>query len=293
MRLRSIRYFLTLAETKHYTKAAEKLGVSQPSISHAIRELEKELGLPLFHPERRTELTEWGEQFVAAARSALSILDEGSSRIQREAEGIGTIRIGLMRTLGTKTIPELAAAYRSAHGECRLTFTSGRTGELLDALTEGRTDIAFVSDVPSSGKFVPHYLFSMKLALAVPKGHPLAERESVTLEDTLPYPLIHYSKGTGMRKIVEDAYHSIGRMPEEAYEDEEVLVLAGLAAAGFGIAIVPAVKLLESLDTPIIPIKPEVEMPIYAALSADRIASPASLDFLRYTIEKLGRKPDF
>ena len=91
MRLRSIRYFLTLAETKPYTKAAEKLGVSQPSISHAIRPLEKELGLPLFHPERRTELTEWGEQFVAAARSALSILDEGSAWLHESEKAAGYV----------------------------------------------------------------------------------------------------------------------------------------------------------------------------------------------------------
>ncbi len=287
MNLRAIRYFIVLNETGSYTKAAEKLGVSQPSVSHAIKELEAELGLPLFHPVRRTELTDWGKDLLATARTSMSVLDEGVARIQREAEGIGTVRIGFMRTLGMTTIPQMAAEYKQKYPENGLAFKSGCTGELLEALSDGKIDIAFVLDSEDSHKYIFHYLFSVPLVLLVPQNHPLAERESVSLEDTLGYPFIHYSKDAGLRKIVDGAYRKAGYRPNIAYEDEEVIVIAGLAAAGFGIAIAPSMKPISTINIRMVPIKPAIEMPIYASLSKNRIASPVSMNFLSFAIDRL------
>ena len=88
MNLRAIRYFIELTETGSYTTAAKKLGVSQPSISHAIKELETELGLPLFNPSNRTELTDGGKDLLSTVKTSMSLLDEGTMRIKREAEGL-------------------------------------------------------------------------------------------------------------------------------------------------------------------------------------------------------------
>ena len=124
MNLRAIRYFIELTETGSYTTAAKKLGVSQPSISHAIKELETELGLPLFNPSKRTELTDWGKDLLSTVKTSMPLLDEGTMRIKREAEGLGTIRLGFKRTLVMTTIPQIEAEFKSAHPENKLSIKS-------------------------------------------------------------------------------------------------------------------------------------------------------------------------
>ena len=108
MNLYHLRYFVQLAHTRHYTRAAEQLCITQPSLSHAISQLENELGLPLFEKTgRNTELTRFGEQFLECAERTLSTLDEGVEELKRVSRGEGLIRdkrgrIGKFR----RTLPE-------------------------------------------------------------------------------------------------------------------------------------------------------------------------------------------
>ena len=97
MNLSHLRYFVKLAQIKHYTKTAELLCITQPSLSHAISQLEKELGVVLFEKgPRGTELTSFGKQFFASVNSSLNILDNGIETIKNGARGNGIIRIGCL-----------------------------------------------------------------------------------------------------------------------------------------------------------------------------------------------------
>lgn len=92
---------MTLAHVKHYTKAAEQLCITQPSLSHAIAQMEKELGVPLFEKNgRNTMLTPFGREFLSCAEHTLSTLDDGIASLQRSARGSGLIRLGFVRPLG-------------------------------------------------------------------------------------------------------------------------------------------------------------------------------------------------
>ena len=107
-----LRYFVTLAHEKHYTKAAKQLCITQPSLSHAIDQLEKELGVQLFEKVgRNTTLTHFGEEFLVCAEHTLATLDEGVEMIKKSAAGDGVIRLGFVRPLGIKFIPQLAAEF--------------------------------------------------------------------------------------------------------------------------------------------------------------------------------------
>lgn len=106
MNLFYLRYFVTLAHVQQYTKAAEQLCIAQPSLSHAISQLEKELGLPLFEKSgRKTTLTRFGEEFLICAEQTLATLDAGIASMQRSARGEGLIRLGFLRTLGVELFP--------------------------------------------------------------------------------------------------------------------------------------------------------------------------------------------
>ena len=134
MNLDYLRYFVKLAEVRHYTKAAEQLCISQPSLSHAIRQLEEELGVPLFEKTgRNTALTQFGEKFLDCARRTLLTLDGGVEALRRSARGEGLIRLGFLRVLGIHYIPQMAAEFLFANPDKNIHFSfhSGRTSELL------------------------------------------------------------------------------------------------------------------------------------------------------------------
>lgn len=134
MNLDYLRYFVKLAEVRHYTRAAEQLCISQPSLSHAIRQLETELGVPLFEKNgRNTALTRFGTDFLSCAQRTLAALDDGVTALQKSARGEGLIRLGFLRVLGIRYIPQLAAQFLAANPEKHIQFDfhSDRTQALL------------------------------------------------------------------------------------------------------------------------------------------------------------------
>lgn len=188
-----LRYFVTLAHVKHYTKAAEKLCIAQPSLSHAIKQMEKELGVPLFEKNgRNTTLTCFGEEFLTCAEQTLSMLDAGIKSIQRSARGEGLIRLGLLRTLGVEFIPGLAAEFLKENpgSNIQFTFHTGVTQTLLEGLAARKFDLVFCSQPPENLNFTAIPVQKQNLVLIVPENHPLSHRSAVDLSETVPYPQI-------------------------------------------------------------------------------------------------------
>lgn len=251
MNLDHLRYFVKLAEIRHYTHAAEQLCISQPSLSHAINQLETELGVPLFERSgRNTTLTRFGEEFLECAQRSLDTLDVGIGSLQRSARGEGVVRLGFLRTLGVDYIPGLTADFLDADPDCGIQFSfhSGLSGELIDGLLQRKFDLVFCSEPdPSLGlSAVP--VTSQELVMIVPKNHPLAGQESVDLADTLQYPAVFFAEGSGLRKVIDRMYDKVGGRPASVIETEEDEVIAGLVSAGFGIAVVPYMDMLQKLD---------------------------------------------
>lgn len=288
MNLFHLRYFVQLAETKHYTRAAEQLCITQPSLSHAINQLENELGVPLFEKSgRNTELTRFGEHFLTCARKTLETLDEGVEELKRVSRGEGLIRLGLLRTLGVDYVPELVSRYlRENPGkQLRFTFETGMTNSLLEGLMERRYDLVFASKPPAELGLTSVAVERQDLVLIVPRGHPLASRHSISLGETLPYPQVYFSKGSGLRPVVDELFSRAGGEPNIAYEIDEDQVIAGLVARGFGIAVVPYMDLLMRLDLKIIQIASPVWERNFYMVSDDRAwQTPAVRNFRQYVL---------
>ena len=277
MNLPQLRYFVELAHTQHFTRAAERLCITQPSLSHAITQLENELGVPLFERTgRATALTRYGEQFLSCVQQTLTTLDEGVDALQRVARGEGLIRLGLLRTLGVEFVPKLAARFLAANPDkdIRFTFNTGVTQQLLEELLANRFDLVFCSQPPAELRLTAAPVSRQDLVLIVPRSHPLANLHTVDLADTLPYPQVFFSKGSGMRDIVDDLFAKIGGTPQIAYETEEDQVIAGLVAQGFGISVVPYMELLLRLDVKILQIDRPVWERNFYLVSNDRFYLP-------------------
>ena len=284
MNLFYLRYFVTLARVKHYTRAAEQLCITQPSLSHAISQLENELGVPLFEKSgRNTTLTRFGEEFLVCAEHTLSTLDAGVSSIRKSARGEGLIRLGFLRTLGVEFIPRLAAGFlkKNAELDIHFTFHTGVTQHLLEGLAARKYDLIFCSEPLEKENLTVIPIQKQDLVLITPKDHPLASRNDIDPEETLLYPHIFFDKSSGIRNVVDRMFSQIGRQPEIAYETEEDQVIAGLVAQKFGIALVPYMDLLLKLDVKILSIRsPSCERAIFM-INDNRIYMPPAVKRFR------------
>ncbi len=290
MNLLQLRYFTELAATQHYTRAAERLCITQPSLSHAIAQLEADLGVPLFEKHGRgTVLTTYGEQFLRCVRQTLDTLDAGVEELRRVSQGEGLIRLGLIRPLGVDFVPRLAEAFLKANPEkeLRFTFRTGTTGELLDGLRARKYDLIFASRPAQGDHLVSAVVSQQDLVLIVPKKHPLAAQHVIDLSETLPYPQVYFSKGSGMRDIVDGLFQKLGAVPQIACETQEDQVVAGLVAHGFGIAVVPYMDLLLKLDVKILQIaRPAWERDFCLTYDERFYLPPAARSFREFVLQK-------
>ena len=219
MNLYHLRYFVTLAHLEHYTKAAELLSITQPSLSHAISSLEKELGVKLFEKEgRNVVLTKCGQVFLEDVQQALSILDSSVSKLQMTGSGEGQIDLAVLRTLSTQFVPGLVRDYLKEHPRQNIEFrfhnSTGLTPDMIEGLKNRKYDIAFCSKMENEPtvEFIP--VAKEELVLIVPNGHPLCAREEIDLSETLPYPQIAFSRRSGLRPIIDRLFHGCGGQPE-------------------------------------------------------------------------------
>lgn len=188
MELRHLRYFVKVAETRHFGRAAEALHMAQPPLSRQIRDLESELGVRLFDRSRRgAELTPAGRVFLREARDVLARAAFAVEQARRAGKGeSGELRVGHLSGPGADVIPRAKSLFRSRLPGARLVLSELNAADLAKALAEGEVDAAFVSEPDENG---PYGGFPYKavvrypLVLAVGAGHRLAARARVRWRD--------------------------------------------------------------------------------------------------------------
>ena len=271
MNLQHLRYFLTLADLEHYTDAAKQLHITQPTLSHAIAALESEVKVPLFVKKgRNIVLTEAGKDFYKIVKTSINLLDTGVKQLQQTHQKQHRINLTLLRILGRKAVPNLVRTFIEQHPDTQSEFDfhndSGMSADMLEGIQNDQYDLAFCSKIESfsSISFIP--IFTQDLVLIVPKGHPLSAKEQVTVEDTLDYPQVWFSKRSGMRPVLEQVFSEISKRPKIAFEVSEDETVVGLVAQQFGIAIAPKADFLKDFDDiDIIPIKSLKNRRVYYA----------------------------
>ena len=293
MNLYHLRYFVTLAHLEHYTKAAQTLSITQPSLSHAIASLEEELGIRLFEKDgRNILLTKYGRAFLFDVENALSLLDSSVNTLQLTGKGEGNINLAFLRTLGTSLIPKFIRGFTDLYPDKNIHFSlntdTGLSADILEGIKSKKYDIAFCSKLENEPliEFTP--VARQEIVLAVPNDHPLAKRDSVHLEETLDYPHILFKHKSGLRPIVDKLFKQIHAYPSNIiYEVEEDQVAAGLVSQGFGIAVIPYMNILSMMNVKLIQIESPVwERQFYMATLKDAYHAPAIHEFCQYVKSK-------
>lgn len=291
MNLNQLHYFSALARTEHYTRAAEELGITQPSLSHAIKSLEEEMGTRLFEKQgRNVVLTKYGRFFLKYVEESLQILDMGIRKtMAMTGQTQGLVELAYIYTLGSEFVPQLVGDFMRAHEELKVKFrfTVGNTYDIIQGLKEEKYDIAFCSmlDREPSVQFTP--IGTEKLVVVVPKGHPLAEKGAVDLEQAAAYPQIYFTGNSGLRPVVDRLFEEAHLVPKIAYEIEEDGSMAGLVSQNFGIAIMPEIPVLKQLDVEVLDIRsPRQRRYIYMAQAREKYVPPMVGQFARFVKDR-------
>lgn len=289
MNLKHLEYFRILAKLEHYTQASEELSITQPTLTYAISELEKELGAYLFEKSgRNIRLTKYGSFFLRYVDSALNELEKGEKELRELVSPIhGKIDLAFIYTLGPHLIPSMIKAFfnNETHKNITFSFNQKNTKSIIKGLKDEKYDLAFCSLVEDESdiEFIP--LVKQKLVLVVSSNHPLAAKDSIDLKETLDYPFISFNKESGLRPLIDNLFKKVNISPNIICEVEEDNALAGLVSINYGIAVVPNIWVLKHFDIKILDIiNPPHERFIYMATVKNRYLSPTVHLFRNFVI---------
>ncbi|MGW6929945.1 LysR substrate-binding domain-containing protein [Lentzea sp. NPDC054927] len=244
MELRHLRYFVAVAEERHFGRAAERLHMAQPPLSQQIQQLEAELGVTLLHrTTRKVELTRAGTVYLERARDVLAAVDDAAAEARRVAAGLqGRLVVGCVGSATYSLLPALARTLREELPEVDFAFR----GEMLapdqvESLLARRIDLALLRPPVDHPSVRVSTVRRDRLIVALPDGHRLASRKRLTIKDLQDEDLIvHASRGRSvMYEIVSKLCHEAGFAPRIRHEVSETSTLVTFVASGLGVAVVP------------------------------------------------------
>lgn len=273
-----LRYFSVLAELEHYTLAAARLEISQPSLSSAIRSLEHELGVKLFEKVgRNIRLTEQGRYFQKKVDSAMAELSAATQALLLSNENAPiVIRLGFVSGSLEGVVAGHMAQTLRRNKRCRFTITEGSAKDLMDLLHQEKLDMAIVDVTVRDRSLHFRTLRQRDFYVAVPAGHPLSGQQSLKAGDLVNYPQIGFSHS--MDKSFEDwAAHQEARN-QFVCQVNSVAGALSLVKAGVGITIIPDECVTKMEGVVFIPLENRHQA-LYLCIVYDRWLEPPVWDF--------------
>jgi DNA-binding transcriptional LysR family regulator len=242
MQLQQLLYFVAVAETRHFTRAAERVHVSQPSLSQQIRALEKELGADLFGRARgNIALTDAGETLLPLARRILADADTARREVQELAQlRRGRVRLGATPSLCTGLLPEVLRTFHDLHPGIELLIEESGSHDLVRELARGSLDLALVVlPLPSPSPALTTVELLKEDLVVVSSPQARAPHRPVRIADLAGEPLVMFRHGYDLRELTVAACRAEGFEPTFTVEGGEMDAVLGFVRAGLGVAVVP------------------------------------------------------
>lgn len=290
MNLSQLYYFRRLSELEHFSKAAKELYITQPSLSHAIKSLENELGVALFEREgRRMKLTPFGRDFAAYVKRGLHEIDCGVD-LAKEYKGElgGSVNIGAVFTVQGDYLPRMFCDYRVRYGqEVRLNLFQGFSLPLVDELEADSYDAVFAASSERRPELCYEHVLSHELVVVVGKGSPLASRASIALSELAGFDVHSYRTNTPIGSEVSEVLEAAGVRAEYDFEDEITIGgaaasrpdMVGVATLTIGLKAFPDLTFVRIEDVP------RAFHPIYLIYKRDAPRSRAAEHFIEFATE--------
>ncbi|MFS2199806.1 LysR family transcriptional regulator [Pseudomonas sp. Pseusp3] len=285
MTLTQLEIFSIVAELHGFTAAANRLGISQSAVSHALKSLEQELGVELLRRHQsRVEPSDIGQQLLLRARAMLGLANTLRQEAA-DARGMkrGTLRIGSFGpTSSIKLLPLILQQYRVAHPGIEVHIDEGPDRQVLQWLEERRIDIGFV--VLPEERFDTVALIEDQMVALLPAGHPLAAHDSLSLKDLCHAPFVLTEAGSS--ELVSRLFAEARLMPNIRYRCSQLMSTLDVVARGDGVTVVAEGSLPNQIDSRCVkkPLSPAVVRQVGLAVLDRRQASPATLAFINLAV---------
>ena len=240
MELRQLEYFVAVAEEGNFTRAAERVHISQSGVSAQIRQLEGHLGADLIDRSGRSAtLTPAGEAALGPARAALASVAAVRQAVD-DVVGVfrGRLTVGMVTACTVTPLFDALASFHEAHPGIELALVEDNSDRLIDRIRDGSMDFALAGiagAVPDD--LASHVVISEGLRAVVPSGHPLSRRRRISLAELVRHPLICLPIGTGVRSVLDRDCAQQGLRSEITLQASAADAVVDLAARGLGVAV--------------------------------------------------------
>ncbi|MFF7260865.1 LysR family transcriptional regulator [Streptomyces sp. NPDC008159] len=240
MELRQLEYFVAVAEERNFTRAADRVHISQSGVSAQIRQLERELGAELFDRSARTvTLTVAGKAALEHARAALAAAEAVGQAVGEVTDLIrGRLTVGMVIGCTLTPLFDALASFHQAHPGVEISLLENSSDRLIEGVRTGAVDLALIGAAAATPEALDALtIISERLVVAVPAGHPLAKRRRVTLRDVVAHPIVCMPLGTGLRTVFDHACAAQNLQPAIALQASAADAIADLAARGLAVAV--------------------------------------------------------
>lgn len=288
MTLTQLEVFTTVAELRSFTLAAMKLNISQSAVSHAIKSLEKDLGVMLFTREQnQTTLTEIGKTLLLRSHHMLNIQES----MKQEALASNGLKAGILR-IGSfgpgsslNLLPPLLAQFREKYPLINIVVDEGDDETVTQWLQEKRIDIGVV--VLPDERFDTFKVKDDQMVVILPLEHPLASQPSISLKELCEYPFNLTQAGSG--KLVLDLFHAQKLTPKIQFKTRQLLSTFALVARGDAVSIVAQLAIPDYIQNIVVkPLNPPVKRNVAFAVNDESQLSPATKAFIQIAKKMYG-----
>ncbi|MXX05411.1 MAG: hydrogen peroxide-inducible genes activator [Gammaproteobacteria bacterium] len=240
--LRQLKYLVSVAEHRHFSKAAEACFVTQSTLSTAIRELEQQLGVVIFERNRKSVLiTPVGEKLLDQARAILGEVEDFVSLARAEKGSLsGEIRLGVIPTIGPFLLPRMLGELRQAYGKLRLYLKEEISSRLAVMLKQGKLDVLVLAFPYPLRDMETVTLFEDEFLLCMPSGHALEKQQSVRQKQLRGESLLLLEEGHCLRDHALEACELQSAETNLVYQGTSLHTLVQMVAGGLGLTLLPA-----------------------------------------------------
>jgi len=241
LKLKDLRYLVTVADQRHFGRAAARCFVSQPTLSSQLKKLEQSLGVQLIErAPNNVSLTAAGEAIVARARRILEATDEVVTLARSQHDPLaGRLRVALLPTIGPYLLPRVAPAVRKALPRLELHLYEYQTAPMLQKLHAGELDVGILALPVDSAGLEARELYREAFSVALPEHHPLAARHSVRVADLKGEKLLLLEEGHCLRDQALEVCSRAGVHEQQDFRATSLETLRQMVASGAGITLLP------------------------------------------------------